>query len=232
MTTVGTHNEAVRVAWLEKTLKSIPKGTRILDAGAGELNNKRFCTHLKYVAQDFGKYDGTGDQKGLQTGKWDQTKLNIVSDITSIPEPDASFDAIMCIEVFEHLPEPVLALKEFSRLLKKGGSLILTAPFCSLTHFAPYHFYTGFNRYFYERHLVDFGFEIRELADNGNFFEYLAQEIRRIQDMSGRYSNDQPSIKEQYHMQRVLNMLQRFSEKDSGSSDMLHFGCHVLAVKR
>jgi 2-polyprenyl-3-methyl-5-hydroxy-6-metoxy-1,4-benzoquinol methylase len=46
----------------------------------------------------------------------------------------------MCVEVFEHLPEPIKAVEEFARLFKPGGYLILTAPFCSLTHFAPLSF--------------------------------------------------------------------------------------------
>src|SRR5262245_62187810 len=99
--TVGTHNERTRVAWIERTLKRIPAGARILDAGAGQRQFKRFCGHLQYVAQDFAQYDGRGDGLGLQTGAWDQAGLDIVSDITSIPEPDRSFDAIMCTEVFE-----------------------------------------------------------------------------------------------------------------------------------
>lgn len=100
---------------------------------------------MNYVAQDFAQYNGAGNSTGLQVGNWDQPSLDIISDITEIPEPDASFDAIMCVEVFEHLPEPIKAIQEFARLLKPNGHLILTAPFCSLTHFAPYHFYTGFN---------------------------------------------------------------------------------------
>ncbi len=143
--TIGLNNQATREAWLEKTLLKIPKGGKILDAGAGELQYKKFCKHLTYVSQDFGKYNGVGDGTGLQTKTWNQEKLDIVSDITSIPADKDSFDAIMCIEVFEHLKEPVLAIKEFARILKPGGFLIVTAPFCSLTHFAPYHFYTGFH---------------------------------------------------------------------------------------
>ena len=121
-----------------------------------------------HVAQDFGRYNGKGDGKGLQAGHWNQEGLDIVADITSIPEPDGSFQAVMCVEVLEHIPEPIKALREFRRLLATGGYLIITAPFCSLTHFAPYHFYTGFNRYFYEKHLPEHGFEILELAPNDN----------------------------------------------------------------
>src|SRR5215467_8426672 len=140
MRKVGTQNEQDRVNWIERTLQRIPEGARILDAGAGERQFKRFCGHLRYVAQDFAKYDGRGDGAGLHTGAWNHTGLDIVSDIASIPEPDESFDAIMCTEVLEHIPEPAAALQEFSRLLVPGGYMLLTAPFCSLTHFAPYHY--------------------------------------------------------------------------------------------
>lgn len=233
MTTVGTLNQSNREAWLEKTLKQIPEGSRILDAGAGEQRYKRFCAHLKYVAQDFAQYDGKGDGRGLQKESWDQTKLDIVSDITEIPEPDESFDAIMCIEVFEHLPEPIKAIQEFARLLKPGGHLIATAPFCSLTHFAPYHFYTGFNRYFYESHLPANGFKIVDLQENGNFFEYLAQEVRRVPWVAERYVKGSKSrLFELLAMKLCLHMMGRFSKKDSGSEELLHFGCHVLCEKK
>jgi len=233
ITTVGTKNQSNREEWLKNTLQKIPPGSRILDAGAGEQKYKQVCTHLDYVAHDFAQYDGKGDGKGLQAKSWDQNKLDIVSDITVIPEPDASFDAIMCIEVFEHLPEPIKAIQEFARLLKPKGYLILTAPFCSLTHFAPYHFYTGFNRYFYETYLPANGFEIVELQENGNFFEYLAQEIRRIPWAAEHYAEGSKCTRfESLAIKICLSMLERFSKKDTGSSELLHFGCHILCEKK
>jgi ubiquinone/menaquinone biosynthesis C-methylase UbiE len=222
----------MRETWLENTLSRIPASSRILDAGAGEQKYKKFCSHLQYVAQDFAQYDGKGDARGLQTEGWDQSKLDIVSDITAIPEPNGSFDAIMCIEVFEHLPSPVEAIREFARLLRPGGQVILTAPFCSLTHFAPYHFYTGFSRYFYETHLSACGFEINDLADNGNYFEYLAQEIRRIPTVADRFAKKRPTCLQYLATRLVLNMLSRFSAKDQGSSELLHYGYFVKATKK
>lgn len=232
MGSVGTNNEATRVAWVEQALGRIPAGSRLLDAGAGEQQFKRFCAHLNYIAQDFGQYDGVGDQSGLQMGSWDQSTLDIVCDITAIPEPDASFDAVLCTEVLEHLPEPVLAIKEFSRLLRAGGQIIITAPFCSLTHFAPYHFSTGFNRYFYETHLPAHGFEIVELQTNGNYFEYLAQELHRLPSIADRYAKDAPNRWETYALHKVLKMLARLTDRDTGSSDLLCFGYHLRASKK
>jgi len=78
---------------------------------------------------------------------WDTSRIDIGSDITSIPESDESLDAILCTEVLEHVPEPTHALDEFKRLLKLGGLLILTAPSGSNVHMAPYHFCSGFSRY-------------------------------------------------------------------------------------
>ncbi|MFV9644262.1 MAG: class I SAM-dependent methyltransferase [Desulfobacterales bacterium] len=228
---VGRSNEGTRERWLEDTLKSIPDNSRILDAGAGTQQYRKFCKHLDYVSQDFGEYDGQGDSAGLQMGEFDYGKLDIVSDITSIPEPDASFDAIMCIEVLEHLPDPVQTIKEFSRLIKPKGHLIVTAPFCSLTHFAPYHFSTGFNRYWYEEHLTVNGFKIIEIAPNGNFFEFVAQEIDRIGSISKRYSKGKPTLLERLSVFIMLRMLLRFSKSDNGSSDLLCFGYHVYAKK-
>jgi len=231
MISAGTHNESNRVAWIERTLKRIPAGARILDAGAGEQRFKPFCAHLRYVAQDFAQYDGRGDGVGLQTGSWDQSTLDIVSDIATIPEPDASFDAIMCTEVFEHIPHPAQALAEFARLLKPNGYLLITAPFCSLTHFAPYHFYTGFNRYFYDHYFKLYGFEMVDFQLNGNYFEYLAQELRRLPSVAVQYGGQPMRVWEKLARRLLLRALERFSRADRGSAELLNYGCHVFAQK-
>jgi len=228
----GSQNEARRLKWLEATLLRIPAKTRILDAGAGQLAQKKYCSHLNYVSQDFGGYDGKGDQNGLQTEKWDNSKLDIICDITDIPEPNGSFGAIMCVEVLEHLPEPILAIKEFSRLLQDNGFLVLTAPFCSLTHFAPFHFHTGFNRYFYEKHLTENDFDILEITPNGNFFEFIAQELTRIPDCAKKYSNKKLSLIGKFLILLTILMLSKLSKKEKNSSELLNFGFHVVAKKR
>ena len=182
----GLNNLTNRQFWVQKALRNVPEGSRILDAGAGEQQYRQYCSHLNYVSQDFCEYDGDGNKKGLQTGAWDISQINIISDIIAIPEPNASFDAILCTEVLEHIPDPIAALREFQRLLRPGGSLILTAPFASLTHFAPYHFCTGFNKYFYENHLPKIGFSIEELSANGNYSSFISQELIRITTYFGK----------------------------------------------
>jgi len=229
---VGKLNEKTREEWLEKVLKNIPSGYSILDAGAGEQQFRKFCAHLEYVSQDFAQYKPEKLKSGLQMDKWDYGQLDIVSDIASIPVDNESFDVVMCTEVFEHIVNPLEAITEFSRILKKEGYLILTAPFCSLTHFAPYHFYSGFNKYFYETELQKNGFEIVELVPNGNYFEYLAQEINRLPNMAKKYSGKVLDKFEVDNIRQLKVLLQNLSDNDSNSAELLCFGYHVLARKK
>ena len=118
---VGLDYEQNQNEWLRATLNKVPPDLRILDAGAGELRNKDFCGHLNYVSQDNCQYDGGDNNEPMQTGEWNTSGIDIIGDIASIPEADGPFDVIMCTEVFEYLPYPIPAIKEFQRLLKKMG---------------------------------------------------------------------------------------------------------------
>ena len=229
---VGRSNEKVRKQWIEKTLKSIPEGSKILDAGAGQQQYKKFCAHLNYVSQDFAEYNPKELMTGLQKTKWDYGSLDVVSDIASIPCDDNSFDVLMCTEVLEHVVNPREAIKEFSRLLKIEGLLILTAPFCSLTHFAPYHFYSGFNSFFYKTELEANNFEILEIIANGNYFDYLAQEIDRLPKISKQYSDVNLSPSVVNNLNKLKKTLKSLSQKDTNSSELLCYGYHVLAKKK
>ena len=111
-------------SWIKKKLAEIESGKSILDAGAGNLRWKTFCSHLKYTSQDFAQYDAKSCSIGLQSEDWTYPSIDIVSDITDIPVPDESFDFVLCTEVFEHLPNPNAALKELVRVTKRGGTFI------------------------------------------------------------------------------------------------------------
>jgi ubiquinone/menaquinone biosynthesis C-methylase UbiE len=229
---IGSNNDQDRVQWVIDILSKIPNNSKILDAGAGECRFKKYCSHLKYTSQDFGEYNGTGDNKGLQTKTWDNSKLDVVSDITKIPVQDTSFDAILCSEVFEHIPNPIMAIQEFSRILKPKGTLIITAPFCSLTHFAPYHFYSGFNIYFYKKHLENAGFKIDEIKPNGNFFSYLAQEIRRLPNIvKDNTSKQKINLFQKIILYLCILTLSSMEKKDINSNEVICFGYKILATK-
>jgi ubiquinone/menaquinone biosynthesis C-methylase UbiE len=170
-------NQANRDNWVAGVSKRLPPGTRVLDVGAGECRYRHLFSHCDYKTQDFSQYQGTSE--GLLKDKWAYGHIDYVGDITCIPVPDASFDCILCTEVLEHVPEPILAIKEFHRILRIGGDLFLTAPLGSGLHQQPYHYYGGFTPQFYRRFLSQSGFEIKAIEPNGGFFRHCLQEINR-----------------------------------------------------
>lgn len=227
----GRDNESQRLVWIEKQLNSIPEGFKLLDAGAGELRNKIYCKHLNYVSQDFCQYEGEGNGIALQTGTWDTTRIDIVSDIVSIPVESETFDVVLCTEVFEHLPDALAALAELARLIKPGGIIILTAPFCSFTHFAPFHFATGFSSYWYKKHLTDLGFVIEVMEANGGWFDFLAQEIWRLPWVGKTYSSRFLGWFALFFSLPLLLVIRLMKFRDEGSSGLMTFGWHVRARK-
>jgi SAM-dependent methyltransferase len=227
----GSLNSSTRDEWVAEQLTKLPPNFRLLDAGAGEQRYRKYCGHLHYVSQDHEAYDGRGDGVGGHVRTWLYGKTDIVCDIAQIPEPDASFDAVLCTEVLEHVPDPAVVLSELARLTRPGGRLILSAPFGSFTHFAPYHFCTGLSRYWYEHHLPKLGFVNIEAVPNGNFFEFLAQEIRRLPQMADEYSEPLVSKGTALASLALLADLSRLSKKDVGSGLYACFGWHVTAEK-
>lgn len=224
-------NDENRQAWLKKTLANLPAGFRILDAGAGELRNRPLCTHLTYVSQDFCQYKGQQDSvpnEGLQNKFWDTSSIDLVCDISTIPLPDSSFDAILCSEVLEHVPEPTHALDEFVRLLKPGGKLILTAPFASSVHMAPYYFYSGFSKYWYEHHLTQRGLRIETLVSNGDWYALLKQEITRLGGLERQRGNWGWLLAYVYGLLGLVYFKLRSKIQ---AEDLSCFGWHCVGVK-
>lgn len=64
-------------------------------------------------------------------------ELDVIGDAHHLPFADASVDAVVCTEVFEHLLDPPAAAQEIIRILKPGGRLILTTRFCFPLHDRP-----------------------------------------------------------------------------------------------
>lgn len=64
------------------------------------------------------------------------------ADASNLPFKDGEFDLVTTIEVLEHLPKPKEALLEVTRVLKKGGRLIVVQDTDSLLFRAVWWFWT------------------------------------------------------------------------------------------
>ncbi len=174
------NNQIARDRFVIRHLAALPSGATLLDAGAGSQRYRVHCTRLDYKSQDFGKVtvDEIRGFAALQKD-YEYGALDYVCDITRIPIADGSFDVVLCTEVFEHIPDPIAALRELARLLKPGGALILTVPANCLRHFDPYFFYAGFSDRWLGHWLEKFDFELVEFEQDGNYFQWIALEIAR-----------------------------------------------------
>ncbi|MEI8054798.1 MAG: class I SAM-dependent methyltransferase [bacterium] len=223
----NVNNQCKRDDFVISELKKIQAGKLILDAGCGSQRYRQYCQHLTYKAQDFGQYtkdlkkmigsDGVGGDEGYKYGA-----LDYIGDVWDIKEQDNTFDAILCTEVFEHIPYPIETIKEFSRLLKKDGKLILTAPSNCMRHMDPYFFYSGFTDRWYEKFLKGNGYKLESITAIGDYYSWLAVEIARTAISHSIFAK--------------LALMPAFlyfynKTKTQTSVDTLCMGYHVVATK-
>jgi len=217
-------NEYNRDIWMQKQAENIKVGSTVLDVGAGSAPYRGLFAKCEYKTQDFIKL--AGDQL---RGKKGYNQIDYVSDIVNIPVVDESFDVILCTEVLEHIPYPILAIKEFSRILNKGGILLLSAPLGSGLHQEPYHFYGGYTPYWYEKFLIENGFAILELEPNMKANSFFSQEFIRFMLRSKPWG----SISNLFFTPiwiLLLPFLAPYLDRKSRLNDFT-IGYHVKAVK-
>lgn len=103
--------------------------------------------------------------------------VDVVADAHALPMEDNTFDTILCTEVLEHLHTPAKAISEMKRVLKPGGTLILTTRFVFPLHDTP-HDYFRYTKYGL-LHLLE-GWDVKELQEEADTMETLAVLVQRI----------------------------------------------------
>ena len=158
-------------------LKKIP-----IDLGQG---SQRYATKGKVIALSLVPEGHTkkaldvGCEEGVQS-KWLEGKGYTVTSIDvrkiyeralivdvnqPLPFADASFDLLWCSEVIEHLKDPAQTIREFRRVVKPGGKMILTTP----------------NSFFWFFRLMSlFGLSPKRLQNPEHTFFFHERDIRRL----------------------------------------------------
>jgi SAM-dependent methyltransferase len=113
------------------------RGT-VLDVGCGEMPFRSMLPPgTAYTGLDVPQAGDFGMRRHTEVVDFDG--LNI-------PFADASFDNILCTEVLEHAADPATLVAEMTRVLRPGGTLLVTVPFSARVHHSPYDFHR-FTRY-------------------------------------------------------------------------------------
>jgi SAM-dependent methyltransferase len=100
---------------------------RLLDVGCGTKPYRPLFQVDSYVGLDI-------DSETTRR----QGSADMLYDGGRFPFDDASFDAVLCNQVLEHIFEPQAFLQEIRRVLRPGGRLLLTVPFVWDEHEQPW----------------------------------------------------------------------------------------------
>ena len=133
-----------------------------IGCGTGEILNR--------IANDKDKYYGLDlSSKMLEIAKKKNNSKNITyinGDSEKIPFKDNYFDLITCVESFHHYPNPNNVSKEFNRILKKNGYVII----CDMYRKQPL-------RFFYNI--------LMKVVNTGDVKIYTIKEIKSIFESNG-----------------------------------------------
>jgi SAM-dependent methyltransferase len=209
---------------------ALPRGARVLDAGAGECAYKRYFDHCRYQAVDL----------GVGEASWNYTNLDSIARLDQLPFATGSFDAVVSTQVLEHLDRPVESLAEMHRVLRDGGKLYLTAPMAHPEHQVPYDFFR-YTSYGLRSVMKEAGFESCEIEPFGGLAIRWAYELPRAMELfpGSGLASGRPSLRGIALLpvrvvtragiavlQRLLAWADRFDERKNDP-----FGWRVVAVK-
>lgn len=151
--------------------------------------------HLRGACLDVGSQGAVSRYRELLTYIDSYTSLDVDArygaDITasaeSIPVADNSFDSLLCSQVLDDVPHPGAALKEFGRVLKKDGALLITVPVITLIAEADLWRFTPRGLTFL---LTEAGFDVVAEERIGGFFtvrnQFLVRYVKNTLDLPRR----------------------------------------------
>lgn len=161
--------------YLKEILKEIlPKYCEgdAVDVGAG---HARYRVLIEPLCVSYTTVDNMSSD--VQFGEYQFTP-DIISDVLTIPVADGSYDTAICTEVLEHVENPFKLVAELSRILKKGGYVIMSSGWMAPYHQEPKD-YWRFSIDGYKALCEQSGLEFVEAVKKGGLFTALFYSLYR-----------------------------------------------------
>jgi SAM-dependent methyltransferase len=119
--------DPIDTPWHQLAIPQLPplEGRRVLEIGCGRGGFSRYLVSrgADVVAADFSPA-AVGFAAQQLTGA--RSAQAIVADIEAIPFERDSFGVVISLDTIEHVPNPARAVAELVRVLRPGGTLVLT----------------------------------------------------------------------------------------------------------
>lgn len=148
-----------------RNVSQLTKGSLVLDLGGNKLKKRGY-----FNVEDYGF--------NVVYGNYTVEKSpDVQLDATFLPFQDSVYDAVLCIELLEHVYQPDKVLEEIARVLTPGGKLFLTIPFMVPFHADPSD-YGRYTEHYLKRLLDEKGFCCIEISKQGYFWAVLLDMIR------------------------------------------------------
>ena len=101
----------------------LKEGEKILDVGCGDGH------FSQYIQGKFKEIHGAEiAEEAAHIAQRRSMFVSLLDINESLPYKDKTFSAVSCLDVIEHLFDPVSVLKEICRVLRPNGQLVLTTP--------------------------------------------------------------------------------------------------------
>jgi SAM-dependent methyltransferase len=139
---------------------------KVLDLGCGNQPYRPYLTQVeRYVGLDYPPSRESMDAR---------VKPDVFGDGRELPFADDSFEGVLCSQVLEHVDQPDTVIRELARVLKPGGTAIISVPFFYNLHMEPDDYYR-FSPYALKSLLARHGLVVRDLRGQGGIGTLLVQ---------------------------------------------------------
>jgi SAM-dependent methyltransferase len=145
---------------------------RLLDVGCGD---KPYEPMFRPYVTDYVGVECEATFRATSTASR-PSKVDVFYDGKTLPFETSSFDTVIGIQVLEHTPEPQAMLQEMARVCRRGGLVIVNAPFSFRLHEEPNDFFR-YTPHGLRAMFAAAGLTVDEIWSQGDLWSVLGQKL-------------------------------------------------------